>query len=275
MGLRSIFVTILGISVAGGSAYGAREYLNGARAEATTDPAAAFVTVVVASRDITFGQIITPQLLKTMSWPREALPSEAVTDLSSMLAAPGTPPRRATHQIAQGEIVLVSKVSDFGEKVTIVQSLGANTRAMAIKVDAETAVGGLVTPGDTVDIVMTQGQDALITATTILQNIRVVGVDQDTDETKQSPDVARTVTVEVTPEQGQKLALAQKAGALSLTLRTLDQVEDTPLKQIRLADLFNEERPVDVAAPAAPAAEPVRTTIRVRRANTVALETIN
>ena len=272
MGVRSILVAFLGIAVAGGSAFAAREYLNNARAEAASDPAAALVTVVIAGRDIPFGQTIQPQMLSTIAWPREALPPEAVTDITSLLAGPGEPPRRATHAMAQGDLVLSSKGSDFGEKVTIVQSLGPNTRAMAIKVDAETAVGGLVTPGDTVDIVMTQGRDETLSAITILQNIRVVGVDQETDENSDKPDVARTVTVEVTPEQGQKLALAQKAGALSLTLRTLDSVADTPLRQIRLADLLNEEKPVDAAAPAA---EPARATIRVRRGNAVEIEPIN
>lgn len=272
MGIRSIFVAFLGVAVAGGSAYGAREYLNGARAEAAVDPTAALVSVVIAGRDIPFGQTIQPQMLTTIPWPREALPPEAVTDIASLLAGPGQPPRRATHEMAQGDLILSSKVSDFGEKVTIVQSLGPNTRAMAIKVDAETAVGGLVTPGDTVDIVMTQGRDENLSAITILQNIRVVGVDQDTDENSDKPDVARTVTVEVTPDQGQKLALAQKAGALSLTLRTLDSVEDTPMRQIRLSDLLSDERPVETAATVE---EPVRTTIRVRRGNEVELEAVD
>jgi pilus assembly protein CpaB len=75
MGVRSILVALLGIAVAGGSAIGAHEYLNGARAEAATDPAAGLVSVVVAGRDIPFGQVIQPQMLKIMPWPREALPS--------------------------------------------------------------------------------------------------------------------------------------------------------------------------------------------------------
>lgn len=272
MGVRSILVAVLGVAVAGGSAYAAREYLNAPRASATVDPASSLVTVVIAARDIPFGQTIQPQMLATMPWPREALPPGAVTDLATLLAKPGQPTRRSTYAMAQGDLVLTSKVSDFGEKVTVVQSLGPNTRAMAIKVDAETAVGGLVTPGDAVDIVLTQGRDDTLSAITILQNIRVVGVDQDTDETKDSPDVARTVTVEVTAEQGQKLALAQKAGTLSLTLRTLDAAADAALPQIRLADLLAEEKPAEEAAPAA---EPARTTIRVRRAGSVDFETVD
>ncbi len=258
MGIRSVLVALLGVAVAGGSAYGAREYLDQSRATAATDTGAALVSVVVAGRDIPFGQPIQPQMLQVMSWPRAALPPGAITELDALIPKPGMPPRRATREMAQGELVLASKVSDFGEKVTIVQTLGENTRAMAIKVEAETAVGGFVTPGDAVDIVLTQGRDQTLRAVTILQNIRVLGVDQQADQQADQPFVAQTVTVEVTPEQSQTLALAQKAGTLSLSLRSLDNAEDRPLESIRLSDILREKSPVEEPAAA-------KTTIRVRR----------
>ncbi|WP_347312271.1 Flp pilus assembly protein CpaB [Defluviimonas sp. SAOS-178_SWC] len=262
MGARSILVAMLGVAVAGGSAFGAREYLDRSRAVAATDPEAALVSVIVAGRDIPFGQAIQPQMLQVMSWPRTALPPGAITELDTLVPAPGMPPRRATREMAQGELILASKVSAFGEKVTIVQSLGENSRAMAIKVDAETAVGGFVTPGDSVDIVLTQGGGETLRAITILQNIRVIGVDQDANRNNDQPGVAKTVTVEVTPEQSQTLALAQKAGTLSLSLRSLENAADAPLDSIRLTDILREKSPV---------AEPTQSkpTIRVRRANTV------
>ncbi|TGD45340.1 Flp pilus assembly protein CpaB [Pseudotabrizicola sediminis] len=254
---------MLGVVVAGGSAFGAREYLDRSRAVAATDPEAALVSVIVAGRDIPFGQAIQPQMLQIMPWPRTALPPGAITELDTLVPAPGMPPRRATREMAQGELVLASKISDFGEKVTIVQSLGKNTRAMAIKVEAETAVGGFVTPGDSVDIVLTQGRDDGLRAVTILQNIHVLGVDQDANRQSDQPLVAQTVTVEVTPEQGQTLALAQKAGTLSLSLRSLDNAVDQPMDSIRLSDILREKSPVTKVV--------ATTTIRVRRANTVEL----
>ncbi len=274
MGIRSIFVAILGVAVAGGSAYAAREYLNTAQtaAKAAADPAAALVQVVVAGRDIPFGQTIQPQMLQVISWPRTALPPGAITDVGTLIADPGAPPRRATRQIAEGELILASKVSDFGEKVTIVQSLGPNTRAMAIKVEAETAVGGFVTPGDFVDIVLTQGRDESLRALTILQNIRVVGVDQDADQNSETPEIARTVTVEVSADQGQKLALAQKAGTLSLSLRTLDSATDSTLAPVMLSDILQEQ---PVALPEAPAAEPVRRSVRIRKGNVIETVEVN
>ena len=261
MRIGSLLVTVIGVGLAGGSAYLAKDLLEARSAQAAVDTDEALVSVIVAGRDINFGQSIDAQLLTTIAWPRDAVPAGIFADYRDLLPEPGVQPRRAKRAIAQGELILLSKISDFGEKVTITQTLGPNGRAMAIKVDAETAVGGFVTPGDFVDVVLTQGRDEGLRAVTILQNIRVIGVDQQSDEQIDTPEVARTVTVEVSPEQGQRLALAQKAGTLSLTLRTLEATDDTPLESIRLSDLMRDVSPV-------PEEAPVRT-VKVRRANVV------
>lgn len=246
MRLASLLTTLVGFGVAGGSAYLASTHFEAQRANAiVSSEESELVNVVVAGLDIQLGQAIEPHMLTSIAWPRNAVPAGIFTDYATLLPESGQPSRRARRAISQGELILASKVSDFGEKVTIVQTLGPDLRAMAVKVDAETAVGGFVTPGDFVDVVLTQGRDEGLRAVTILQNIRVIGVDQDADEQSDTPGVARTVTVEVTPEQGQKLALAQQAGTLSLSLRTLDATkEDEPLESIRLSDVLREVSPV-------------------------------
>ncbi|MDV4167238.1 Flp pilus assembly protein CpaB [Rhodovulum sp. FJ3] len=266
MRTKSLSLALAGLMVAGGSTYLASNLINAHSAQADTIAADALVEVVVASQDIAFGQEIESQSLTTIKWPRQAVPTGVFTGYENLLPNPGDPGRRARRAIAQGELILANKVSKFGEKVTIVQTLGPNHRAMAVKVDAETAVGGFVTPGDFVDILLTQGRDENLRAVTILQNIRVIGVDQDADEQSDTPEVARTVTVEVTPEQGQRLALAQEAGTLSLTLRTLEATEDAPLDSIRLSDLMIERSPL-------PVTDPVKT-IKVRRGNVLTREEI-
>ena len=243
MRLGALLTTVVGIAVAGGSAYVAMTYVDQqSRVEAATR--ADVVEVVVAQRDIALGQAIEPHLLTSIAWPADAVPQGVYTDYKDLLPATGMPARRARRAIAQGELLLVSKISDFGEKVTITQTLGPNLRAMAIKVDAETAVGGFVTPGDRVDVVLTQGREQDLRAVTILQNIRVIGVDQEADTQSDQVAIARTVTVEVSPTQGQTLALAQKAGTLSLSLRTLESTdEDKPLDSIRLSDVLRDKSP--------------------------------
>lgn len=261
MHFSSILSLFAGLAIAGGSAFIAKEYIDGQQAAAAPD-GPEMVKVVVASQDISFGSVIEAQALTTIAWPLEALPRGTYTDYSSLLPEAGQPPRRARRPIAQGELIRTARVSEFGEKVTIVQSLSPDHRAMAIKVSAETAVGGFVTPGDRVDILLTQGRGEDLKTVTILQNSRVIGVDQDANEESDTPGVARTVTVEVTPEESQRLALAQRAGTLSLALRKIDATEpDEPLESIGLSDVLRELSPV-------PEDQPVKTVL-IRRGTEV------
>ena len=177
MRIRSLVITMIGMAVAGASVYASRELLQVQPATASIDPSApALVSVVVAGQDIPFGTTIEGHKLTTIQWPAEAVPPGTFADYSTLLPTDGEEPRRAKRAMAQGELVLANKVSDFGEKVTIVQTLGANTRAMAIKVDAQTAVGGFVPPGDTVDVVLTQGNGDQLRAVTILHQFQHGGM---------------------------------------------------------------------------------------------------
>lgn len=258
MRLGSLLMTVVGLGVAGGAVYYAQNQLN--QIPEPQQASAEVVRVLVAAQDIGFGTQIQDHLVTAIDWPSGSVPVGAITSKDQVLPAEGGQPRRAKRAISQGELLLISRLSDFGEKVTITQTLGENNRAFTITVNAATGVGGFVTPGDEVDIVLTRGGGGEMRALTILQKVRVIGVDQRSDELNEQAIVARTVTVEVTPEESQKLALAQRAGTLSLTLRSLETEEDEPLKAVRLSDLLLEESPVEDGAP-----QPV---VRVRRGAT-------
>ncbi|WP_431298241.1 Flp pilus assembly protein CpaB [Tabrizicola sp. BL-A-41-H6] len=251
MRITSLLTFAAGLAVAGGSAYMARDVLEAkyARVEAETC-SNDLVKVVVATADIAFGQVIDTSKLQTQDWPAAALPIGSFKDFTDLLPATGTEPRRAKTAIAKGEIVLASKISNFGEKVTIVQSLSPNSRAIAIEVTAETGVGGFVTPGDKVDVILTYGRDADLKTVTIIQNVRVIGVDQQANADQEAPEIARTVTLEASAEDSQKLALAQKAGTLSLALRTIENDDEQVLESISLRDVLREPEPEETVAPA-------------------------
>lgn len=250
MRITSFLTFAAGLAIAGGSAYVARDmleakYVQGEVKTCTNE----LVRVVVATQDIAFGKIIDVAKLETIDWPATAVPPGGFTQISDLLPKNGTEPRRARMPIAKGELLLASKVSNFGEKVTIVQSLGPNSRAISIKVTAETGVGGFVTPGDKVDVILTHGKSEDLKTVTIIQNVRVIGVDQEANAEKEKPGVAKTVTLEVTAEDSQKLALAQKAGTLSLVLRTIENEDETVLESISLRDVLREPEPEEAVAP--------------------------
>lgn len=270
MQIRSALVIVAGLVLAGGSAFVARDMMAApvpGQAAASVAPAGPeMASVIVVSRDIGFGEMIAAEDLALMAWPKDAVPANAFSSLDAVLGT-GTDRRSARSAIAAGEVLLSNRVTGFGEKVTILQSLTAGHRAMTIEVDAVSGVAGFVNPGDFVDVVLTERSSGELRARTIMQKVRVIGVDQTYDKTEAAGQgVARTITVEVTPEDGQRLALAQRAGALSLTLVSTDGDSVGPLPALSLNDLLGiEDEAPEPEIPVATLPEDPKRMIVVRR----------
>ena len=232
--------------------------------------------IVVAGKDLRFGAPIVRESLNSVPWPKASIPKDAFTNIDDIFnGATLQGDRIALVLIARDEPVTRTKISGFGGRPTLSSQVENGMRAISIRVDDVVGVSGFVLPGDRVDILLTRrvttGTDALQTQT-LLQNIKIVGIDQSADQAADKPVVAHTATVEVTPEQTQKLILAQQAGSLSLALRSVastGNVTAGPIGPISERDLGNVPRPVPAAvpvvrvvgAPPPPAAVP---TVRVR-----------
>jgi pilus assembly protein CpaB len=231
-------VLTTGLLLAGGSVLVAHSYLQKMTSRPGEAQAKEIAAIVVARGEIAYGAPIGFEMVRLQEWPREAVPPEAFTSLEDVVGTSGQEPRRARRSIVAGEPVLRNKVSGFGEKVTIADVIDPTKRAMAIRVNDVSGVAGFVTPGDRVDILLTRrlDNDDLIT-TTVLQDIVVRGTDQVADEDLDKPNVARTVTVEVSPDEAQRVALAQQAGTLSLTLRNLATTAKPDLRALSVNEL--------------------------------------
>ncbi|MGB5865477.1 MAG: Flp pilus assembly protein CpaB [Sulfitobacter sp.] len=265
MNIRALIISLIGLCVASGSVWATMA--DRSIPHQDTEAMPQMVQLISARHDIQFGEEITMGMLAVQEWPSETVPQDGYTNLSQLIPAIDGTPRRAKETIRKGELLLNTNISEFGESVTMVQALGSNSRAVSIRVDAVTSVGGFVTPGDFVDVVLTEGRGDGLRAATILQDIRVLGVDENTTQGSRGSG-PRTVTVEVAPREGQILALAQKAGTLSLTLRTERDVADAQLEQISLSDLLST-RSSNVIPSATSRPVEVKRTITVRRGVTV------
>jgi pilus assembly protein CpaB len=258
MRVRGVLVLATGLLLAGGSVLVAHSYLQKMTARPGEAQAREVAAIVVARGEIAYGAPIHFEMLRLQEWPQEAIPPEAFLSLEEVLGTSDQQPRRARRSMVAGEPVLRNKVSKFGEKVTIADIIDPTKRAMAIRVNDVSGVAGFVTPGDRVDVLLTRQLDNnnMIT-TTVLQDIVVRGTDQLADEDLDKPNVARTVTVEVTPEEAQRLALAQQAGTLGLTLRNLATTERQDLRTLSVNELTGS-----TAKPKAGRATPTVTIIR-------------
>lgn len=252
--MRSVGLALLALSLVLGAVavWGLRNF-SGAQAEPArvAQPLAPAATVVVASRPIAFGEAIGPGVLKTQPWPADAVPQGAFRSVQELVSAQ---PRLALAPIAANEPILPQRISGPGGRATLSGVIRAGHRAASIRVDDVMGVAGFVLPGDFVDVLVTrrEGQDANATMRTdiLLEGVRVLAVDQTLAE-KNDPVVAKAATVEVSPAQAQKLALAGQVGSLSLALRgTADPLSATTnVSTIRTADL----RVAGSGQPAAPA----------------------
>ena len=123
--------------------------------------------------------------------------------------------------IEANEPILSSKITGPGQRATLSAMIADGMRAVTIRVNDVEGVAGFVLPGDRVDVALTrQGDKSASTSTdVVLQNVKVLAIDQIADERADKPSIARAVTLEVDTNSAQKLALASPVGTLSLMLR--------------------------------------------------------
>ena len=189
--------------------------------------------VLVAARDVSAGTNLSQSDFAFQSWPAEAVPAGAVRrDSPAMDGLTGARLRRG---VMKGEPILESALVQKEGSSFLAGALKPNMRAVSIPVTVQSSVGGFVRPGDRVDVILTyevsvnnggeKGAARSIVekyaSETVLQEVSVLAVDQDVRDVGKDAKPARTVTLEVDPSQAEKLALADKMGELSLSLRGL------------------------------------------------------
>jgi pilus assembly protein CpaB len=249
MKLRAFWMLGLALILAGTSVFLARNWIEKQVQPQVVQeavPQIELVTVVVAATPLYFGNNVRREHLREIDWPADATPPGAFTTIDEILGVEDEEERVALRAIEVNEPILRSKISGFGGRASLSSLLAPEMRASTIRVNDVNGVAGFVLPGDHVDIMLTRsasggkggrGAADLITDV-LLQNIRVLGIDQDANEQRDKPGVAKAVTLEVTSVQAQKLVLAQRLGELSLALRHVTNVEaESPTKTVSLRDL--------------------------------------
>lgn len=215
-------------------------------------------TVLVATSDLDLGQAITAQMLQPVAWPAGAQPEGSFNDATKLEG------RVVRTSIYKGEPVLEPKLAPEGTKAGLDSIIKPGHRAISVKVNEVVGVAGFLAPGSHVDLLVNIRDDRdKALSRVVLERIMVLAVAQEArrpDENK--PKVVNAVTLEVTPEQAEKIDLARNVGTLSLMLRNqVDTKDDVNTAGVRREDLFGDAKPAPVPAPvAAPA--PVRRVVR-------------
>jgi len=252
--MRIVFALVLlvGISLAGFAVYMARGYVENYQAQLAQerqlrDQIVPTTEVYVLTNPLRYGQRLTQESVRLVRWPVNAIPEGAFTTEDSLFPPGVTALRSITRAMDKGEAVLRTKVTEPGEDAGVGARLAAGMRAFALRVDVASGVSGFVRPGDRVDVYWTGsppgGEGGDITRL-IDANVRIIAIDQTADEDRNSPLVARTVTIEATPQQVAALAQAQATGRLQLSLVGADDETLPEVVQVDQRSLLGIERRV-------------------------------
>ncbi len=172
--------------------------------------------IVVAKTELKFGQPVTPDVVTELDWPKQALPEGSFPTIAD-INKDGA--RVVLTPIGMNEPILAWKISGPGSRASLSALVKDGMRAVTIHINDTAGVAGFVLPGDRVDVLYTRGQGSDASIDVLFQNVKVLAVNQNVDEKTGTPIDGRTATLELTPLDAQKLALAQTTGGLAFTLR--------------------------------------------------------
>jgi pilus assembly protein CpaB len=241
MRLKSVILLLVAVLVAGGTAMLVRGWLDSERARLTaalpqtgTAEPVVLPQILVAKTDLSVGQFVRAEDLAWQPWPESALsPTYMVAGQRPLEDFVGAVVRSRT---PAGEPIIEGRLISPKNSGFLAAVLPPGMRAVSLPVNATTGVSGFVYPGDRVDLLLTMAvkvesanggeKDDHRATETVLSDLRVLAIDQRLDNKPGEVMVGSRVTVEVTPKQGEIVALIQHMGTLSLSLRSLGTTEE-------------------------------------------------
>jgi pilus assembly protein CpaB len=208
------------LALASGSVFVAARWIN-AQASVSTNK------VAVATADISLGARLNPNMVRMVDWPSDAMPPGAIVDAKQVDT------RVARASIQRGEPLMEGKLAPPGTQGGLSAVVADGKRAMTVRVNDVVGVAGFALPGNFVDIMVNTQEDGVKTykdqaiSKIVLERILVLAIGQEPGRDETKPKVVNAVTLELTPDQAEKLDLARSIGTLSLVLR--NQIDPNPV----------------------------------------------
>jgi len=238
----------------------------------------ASMQVVVAAQALPMGTRLHPNHLRVVPWPSRNPVAGSFSDVKELVD------RGVITPIAENEPITVTKVASLEAGAGLPPVIPEGMRAISVRVNEVVGVAGFVTPGTIVDVLVTartgsNGGDETMTRTVVSKvTVLTAGTKYDQEKSKAGePIPTSVVTLAVLPEDGERIALAQNTGTVTLALRNPLDVDPTDTKGVRMAALMRgngpepvidraKNRVIKVVAPPAPPASPIYTVETIRAA---------
>ncbi|GAD61618.1 Flp pilus assembly protein CpaB [Aquipseudomonas alcaligenes] len=242
MSVRTLSLVVLSLVLGLGAAWMANNWLN-RKLSASTD--SNMQGVVVAAVEIPFGTMIEAQHVTLIAMPKGTAPDDSFDSAEKAVG------KIATFPLLRGDILRGARLAEHLGGSTLASLIASEKRAISVRVDDVVGVAGFLLPGNRVDVLATKrlgnsNNDA--ESKTILEDLRVLAVDQTSSTDKTQPVVVRAVTLEMTPEEAEVLVKAMTEGRLQLALRNPLDDQKKPKEPVPVA----EKKPLPAPEPPKP-----------------------
>lgn len=241
--IKALLLLLVSLGFGGGASVYAKNWLEAQQGVVAETEVANMTEVVIAAREIPYGQVIEKTHLRTVGWPADAVPEGVYTDKEELIG-------KIVNQAAlPGDLMLQARITDKLEGSRLSALIAPNKRAITVRVDDVNGVAGFLLPGNRVDVLATRLVDRRAKTQTLLQDIKVLAIDQKATRDEDDPVVVRAVTLEADLEEATKLTGATAEGTIQLVLRNPDdrsfQIEKTPAPVVKTTSI--RRKPVETS----------------------------
>jgi len=238
--LSKMKIIIIIAIIAGASAtFGIYRFLDSQK-DKIKDVKASMQYVVVAGTDLPMGKKLVAADLKVKEWPKELAPPGCFSDTSELVG------RVINTPIYQAETIMKSKLAPAGSEGGFSSIIPTGMRALTVSVNTSSGVSGFILPNTRVDVLVTvpsHNQKSESTTKIILEDVKVLAVDQTFERDNDKPVIVQTVTLLVKPADAEKLVLASTEGKLQLSLRNNADRAQKPTTGVKLRELIAKPTP--------------------------------
>ncbi len=233
-----------------------------ARSIAIASQRGEIVNVAVAVTDLSWGTVIKPEMVKTVPFLKGSLTAGFFSDPASITGRVVITPVKAEEPIFESRLA-PSEITKGGVAAVI----SRDKRAMTVKVDKVKGVSGFIHPGNRVDVVATfrPNYSQMPVTLTVLENIPVLATGTETEirNKQEKPVEVDVITLEVSPNEAEVLALSSTEGKLQLSLRNFSDTKNMATKGASVQSLIallngRQPTPQKKAKPKEAVPEPVR-----------------
>jgi len=246
---RILLVAGIAVLLALFASVGAYRFLSG-RSRIAEQARLRTVGIVVAQVDIPLGSTINPNQVAVSAWPKDNYPKDALSDPQIAVG------RTALRDFTSGEPVIESKLVPLNKATGLLSlKVPQGMRAFSVKVNEVVGVGGFIVPDTRVDVIVTtpaSQQSHEMIAKIVLEDIRVLAAGQVIEQKENKPVTVNTVTLALTPEEAEKLALASNDGNIQLIMRNFADTEKVMTGGADKGRLLSSYRNAPLVTEAAP-----------------------